>query len=162
MRKLMRRDTVSSRVSNMFWLIVLVTAFATATVSQPARPGATQKTFPSPGQAVQAMYSAAKANDTDELMLIFGPEAKDVLVSGDEISDKNDRERVVEKYEQMSRLVVEPNKSVTLYLGAENWPFPIPLVKSKGDWYFDTGAGKQEILFRRIGRNETDTVGTLQ
>src|SRR4029453_8403166 len=62
----------------------------------------------------------------------------------------------------MNRLVAEPDESVTLYIGAENWPFPVPLVNKGGVWFFDTDAGKEEILLRRIGRNEFDTVDTLR
>src|SRR5262245_16271729 len=162
MNNRIRRDIPWKRPATLFWLAVLVVSLTSLTIRQLAAQQPSQRAFDSPGKAVQAMVLALKAGDTNELMQIFGPNAKEVLFSGDPVADKNNRNQVVEKYEEMRRLVVEPDKSVTLYLGAENWPFPIPLVKSKGDWYFDTGAGKQEILFRRIGRNETDTVGTLQ
>jgi hypothetical protein len=120
-----------------------------------------QKTFDSPGEAAAALFLAAKAGDTNQLMQVFGPEAQPLLSSGDEVADSNDRKRIVEKYEQMRRLVREPDKTVTLYLGAENWPFPIPLISKNGRWFFDTPAGKTEILFRRIGRNEYTTMETL-
>lgn len=162
MNNRIRRDIPWKRPATLFWLAVLVVSLTSLTIRQLAAQQPSQRTFDSPGKAVQAMVLALKAGDTNELMQILGPNAKEVLFSGDPVADKNNRNQVVEKYEEMRRLVVEPDKSVTLYIGAENWPFPIPLVKSKGDWYFDTGAGKQEILFRRIGRNETDTVDTLQ
>jgi hypothetical protein len=146
----------------VFWLIALVASFAMVTLSVTAAQQPPQKTFASTEQAVGALYSAAKANNTDELMLIFGPEGKSVLSSGDEVADKNDRTRFIEKYEEMNRLVVEPDKSVRLYMGAENWPFPIPLVKKNNVWFFDTTVGKKEILFRRIGRNEYATVDVLR
>jgi len=121
-----------------------------------------QQTFASPGEAVEAMTAAAKAHDRDALMHIFGPEGKEVLSSGDEVADKNNRERYIQRYEEMHRLVKEPDGTVTLYLGADNWPFPIPLVNKDNVWYFDTVAGKQEILFRRIGKNERATIDTCR
>jgi hypothetical protein len=117
-----------------------------------------QKTYTSPGEAADAMIAAAKAGNTDALLQIFGPEGKDLLSSGDEVADKNGRNNIVQRYEQMHRLVREPDDTVTVYMGAENWPFPIPLVKKGNLWYFDTPAGKQEVLYRRIGKNELATI----
>jgi hypothetical protein len=108
-----------------------------------------------------AVVSAVKADDTNQLVRIFGPESKEILQSGDDVADKETRETFLEKYREMNRLVSNPGGSVTLYLGAENWPFPIPLVKKNGEWRFATAAGKREILYRRIGRNEFDTIDTL-
>jgi hypothetical protein len=117
-----------------------------------------QKTFASPGDAAEAMIAAAKAGDTDALLQIFGPEGKELLSSGDDVADKNVRNNVVQGYEQMHRLVREPDDTVTVYMGAENWPFPIPLLKKGNAWYFDTPVGKQEVLYRRIGKNELATI----
>lgn len=126
---------------------------APATAQQPG-----QKTFPSAAAASHALVTALEADDQSALLNILGPDAKDILSSGDAVEDKENREHFVQKYRQMHRLVTEPDGSTTLYIGAENWPTPIPLVhKGKGKnngWYFDTPAGKQEILYRRIGRNE--------
>src|SRR5262245_6405298 len=154
-------EIIGRRLATLLWLAVLVASITSLTIRQLAAQ-TSQRTFDSPGKAVQAMVLAAKTGDTNELMQIFGPDAKEVLFSGDPVADKNNRDQLVQKYQEMRRLVVEPDKSVTLYVGAENWPFPIPLVNKKGAWYFDTAAGKQEILFRRIGRNETETIDTLQ
>jgi hypothetical protein len=121
----------------------------------------TQETYRSPQEAVQSLVSAAKAADVNQLIRIFGPEAKEILRSGDEVADKETREKFLEKYQQMNRLVTNPGGSVTLYIGAENWPFPIPLVKRNNAWVFATNVGKREILYRRIGRNEFDTIDTL-
>jgi Protein of unknown function (DUF2950) len=122
---------------------------------------ATQEAYRSPQEAVQSLVSAAKAEDVDRLTRIFGPEAKEILRSGDEVADKETREKFLEKYQQMNRLVTNPGGSVTLYIGAENWPFPIPLVKRNNAWRFATNVGKREILYRRIGRNEFDTIDTF-
>ena len=80
---------------------------------------------------------------------------KDVISSNDAVEDKLEREQFIQKYREMHRLVREPEGRTVLYIGAENWPFPIPLASKSGAWYFDADAGKQEILFRRIGENET-------
>jgi hypothetical protein len=113
-----------------------------------------QKTFPSAAEACKALVAAVQASDQTALLSILGPEGKEIISSGDPIEDKNNRAEFVQKYQQMHRLVAEPDGTTTLYIGAENWPTPIPLIH-KGDlWYFDTATGKQEILYRRIGRNE--------
>jgi hypothetical protein len=117
-----------------------------------------QKTFSSASHATTALVSALGANDESALLEILGPDAKDILSSGDPAEDKSNREQFVEKYKQMHRLVDEPDGTTTLYIGAENWPTPIPLVKKGAAWYFDTAAGKKEILYRRIGRNELSAV----
>ena len=83
---------------------------------------------------------------------------KEVTSSSDEIEDKLERERFSQKYQEMHRLVREPDGSTVLYIGAENWPFPIPLVSKNGAWFFDSDTGTQEILFRRIGENETTAI----
>ena len=113
-----------------------------------------QKTFPSAAEASKALIVALQTNDQTALLSILSADAKDIISSGDEVEDKNNRDAFVQKYQQMHRLVAEPDGTTTLYIGAENWPTPIPLVHKGSAWYFDTAAGKQEILYRRIGRNE--------
>ena len=85
---------------------------------------------------------------------------KELVSSGDESADKLDHERFAQKYEEMHRLVREPDGSEFLYVGAENWPFPVPLVLRAGAWRFDADAGKREILFRHIGEDETSAIDT--
>jgi len=136
--------------------LLTLTCGLMASVSAGQQPG--QKTFASPGEAAEAMISAAKAGDMEALLQIFGPEGKELLSSGDDVADKNARSNVIQRYEQMHRLVREPDDTVTVYMGAENWPFPIPLANKGNAWYFDTVAGKQEVLYRRIGRNELATI----
>jgi hypothetical protein len=113
-----------------------------------------QQTFTSAEQAASAFFAATQADDEKALLGILGPDGSNLISSGDPIEDLNSRANVVDKYREMHRLVKEAKASETLVVGAENWPFPIPLVKNHGSWYFDTDAGKDEILFRRIGRNE--------
>ena len=121
-----------------------------------------QKTFSSPDEASRALIRAVQAGDEKDLLEIFGPEGKEIISSGDKVEDQKSRDAFAEKYQRMNRLVDEPDGTVRLYVGAENWPMPIPLVNRKDAWYFDTSAGKEEILFRRIGRNEIATIGVLR
>ena len=113
-----------------------------------------QQTFASPQEAATALFTAMESQDENLPLRVLGPAAKEVLSSGDPTQDSDAHAGFVVRYQAMHRLVTEPNGSVSLVVGAENWPFPIPLVNNHGKWYFDTDAGKDEILFRRIGRNE--------
>jgi hypothetical protein len=134
----------------VFTILMAVAGIFPASTAQSAG----QKTFPSASAAAKALVAAAQTNDTSALLNILGPGAKEIVSSGDAVEDRDNRQDFVEKYQQMHRLVIEPDGTTTLYVGAENWPTPIPLVNKGGEWYFDTPAGKQEILYRRIGRNE--------
>jgi hypothetical protein len=113
-----------------------------------------QKTFSSAAEASRSLVDALKADDQPALLNVLGADAKSILSSGDAVEDKNDRNDFIQKYQQMHRLVNEPDGKTTLYIGAENWPTPIPLAEQNGAWYFDTATGKREILYRRIGKNE--------
>ncbi len=110
--------------------------------------------FSSAGEATQALVAALRADDQQALARVLGTDAREVISSGDQVEDNNDRQEFVQKYEQMHRLVMEPDGTTTLYVGAENWPSPIPLIHGASGWYFDTPAGKKEILYRRVGKNE--------
>src|SRR5262245_51383516 len=161
MKNVMCRQIAVVRLATLFALMIFVASFTSLT-AQKAAQQPSQRVFDSPGKAAAAMFDAAKSGDTNALMQIFGPGSKELLSSGDPVADKNNRERVVKEYEEMHRLVTEPDKSVVLYIGAENWPFPIPIVNKNGAWMFDTTQGKREILYRRIGRNEAFTIETLR
>ena len=117
-----------------------------------------QKTFSSPEEASNALVTAAQNNDQAPLLEILGPGGKQIISSGDEHEDAYSRATFVERYREMHRLVNEPDGTTVLYIGAHNWPWPIPLVNKDNVWYFDTEAGKKEILFRRIGRNEMSAI----
>src|SRR5277367_4643268 len=117
-----------------------------------------QKTFASAEAASHALVAALQTNDEKALIEILGRDGKQIISSGDEAEDAETRANFVKRFQQMHRLVDEPNATTTLYIGAENWPTPIPLVRKSSTWYFDTDAGKQEILFRRIGENEMSTI----
>jgi hypothetical protein len=113
-----------------------------------------QRTFHSPEEASRALFAAAQQEDGGGLLDILGPARKEVVSSGDPDEDMNARVEFVVKYQQMHRVVNEPDGTAILYVGAENSPYPIPLVDENGIWHFDTDAGKEEILVRRIGKNE--------
>jgi hypothetical protein len=117
-----------------------------------------QKTFSSPKAAVEALFAAAKADDTESLQAIFGPGADDLLSSGDEVADKNARKTFAKRYSEMHVLVANGKDSQSLNVGLDNWPFPIPIVRTGDNWRFDTAAGKQEVLYRRIGTNELGAI----
>lgn len=121
-----------------------------------------QKTFPSSEAAASALQVAAQNNDETALIEILGPNGKRIVSSGDPAEDAQSRANFAKKYEQMHRLVKEPDGTTVLYIGAENWPTPIPLKHNGHSWYFDTAAGEKEILYRRIGRNETSAIRVCQ
>jgi hypothetical protein len=119
-----------------------------------------QKTFASPGEAVNALIGAVKAGDMKELNAIFGPGGKDVLSSGDPTQDRAGRERYLQAYDAKNALIQEGDSKAILQIGTEEWPFPVPIVKRGNKWSFDTKKGKEELINRRIGRNELDTIQT--
>ncbi len=119
-----------------------------------------QRTFASPEEAVKALVEALKSKDIKALEAIFGPGSKDLVSSGDPVSDSAGYDRFIQRYEEKSRLQEESAEKSILYLGNDDWPFAIPIVK-KGDlWHFDVKEGRDEILARRIGRNEWNTIQT--
>jgi hypothetical protein len=117
------------------------------------------QTFPSAAEASQNLFQAVQRNDEPAIANILGGPT-DLTSAHDEGQDKVDRELFVQKYQEMHRLHREADGSVTLYLGAENWPFPISLVEKNGAWHFDSDAGLKEVLFRRIGENELTAIAT--
>jgi hypothetical protein len=124
--------------------------------SMSQQPG--QAAFSTPEQAVDALVTAVQSSDEKAMLDLLGPHGKQIVSSGDETEDANSRANFVRRYQEMHRLVKEPDGTITLYIGARNWPTPIPLVQKASSWYFDTDTGKKEILFRRIGRNELSTI----
>lgn len=138
--------------------ILLTGSFPTRSMAQQQG----QKTFSSPEDASNALVTAAQNNDEKALLDILGPDEKRIVSSGDETEDAQNRAKFVQKYQEMHRLVKEPDGTTTLYIGAENWPTPIPLVNKGNSWYFDTDAAEKEILYRRIGRNEMSTIRVCQ
>jgi hypothetical protein len=141
-------------------VIVLIMAAAFPRISRAQDPG--QTTFSSPAAAASALIAAVQSGDEKAMLAILGPSAKRLVSSGDPAEDADDRATFVKRYEQMHRLVGEPDGTTTLYIGAANWPMPIPLVRAGQAWYFDTEVGRREILYRRIGRNELSAIRVCQ
>jgi Protein of unknown function (DUF2950) len=121
-----------------------------------------QKVFSSPAQASDALFMAAQHNDAQAMLDILGPDGRKIVSSGDPTEDADDRANFVRRYQEMHRLMKEPDGMTTLYVGARNWPMPIPLVGSGSSWHFDTAAAKREILYRRVGQNELSTIRVCQ
>ncbi len=137
-------------------VVVMVFAFAATAAGAATK----QKTFASAEEAVMSFDAAIKANDNKELLAIFGPAAKEVIYSGDPVSDKERREKFIKAFDAKNSLNREGDKMV-LIVGEKDWPFPIPLVKKGERWFFDTNAGMEEILNRRIGEDELNTIQTM-
>jgi hypothetical protein len=148
------RQKPVGRFAALVFFALTLGCWVSPTVAQQAK----QRTFPSADDAARAFFVAMQAPDDQAALSILGPAAKDVLSSGDTAEDADARRGFVAKYDEMHRLVKESNGTVTLVIGAENWPFPIPLVNDHGSWYFDTAAGKDQIIFRRVGKNELAAV----
>jgi hypothetical protein len=121
-----------------------------------------QRTYPSAEAAASALFMALDANDEKMILEILGQDAKPIVSTGNMDEDSERHANFVRRYMEMHRLVDEPDGTTTLYIGAENYPLPIPLVRKSGKWYFDTNAAKQEILLRRIGHNELAAIRVCQ
>jgi Protein of unknown function (DUF2950) len=144
-------------------LLALVIAMLTALFAPDATAAMTkQKTFASPEDAVKAMVNAMKAVDKAESSAIFGPGSESLISSGDDVKDKAERERFLRKYEEKNSLEKRGDDEAILQVGKDDWPFPIPIRRKGSTWAFDTKAGKEELLNRRIGRNELNTIDVVE
>ena len=122
--------------------VLVIASFAAFTLAQQKG----QKTFLAPQEASQALFTAAQNNDEKALLELFGPDGKQIVSSGDEAEDAQNRANFAKRYLEMNRLVKEPDGTITLYIGPHNWPYPIPLRNKGSAWYFDSDAGRREIL----------------
>ena len=146
-----RRMKITSR------LILLATLIPFVGCNKAAKPS--YQLFASPDDAGNGLLSAAKSGDPNTIIAVFGPDSKDIIVTGDPVQDKNTDDKFVAAYDAMHRWRKMPDESQILLIGADNFPFPIPLKKNAaGQWYFDVAAGREEILARRIGRNELSVI----
>jgi len=125
-----------------------------------ASPAVTQKVFPTPDAAAAELVAAAEKFDVEALKQILGPDGVDLVVTEDQVMSKNQAADFAAIAREKTKIVVDPKnaKRATMVLGNEDWPAPIPIVQKKSGWVFDTKSGRQEILFRRIGRNELDAI----
>ena len=145
-----------------FTLLLVVAALALSAWA--SAPATGQRTFATPQQAARALLAAAEADDLPALTQIFGPEADQILNSGDAVADKATRAKFVDKAKQSLKEKIDPANAnrATLLIGSDGFPFPIPMLRTAGRWYFNTGEGKHEILARRIGSNELDAIAACK
>ncbi|MCX5851622.1 MAG: DUF2950 domain-containing protein [Deltaproteobacteria bacterium] len=156
-----RRHGKKGSASRIFLIVMLAVLLAITSDEGTALASTlTQKTFKSPESAVNALVKAAKANDVETLEALFGSDSKDLISSGDDVDDIKGREIFVKAYEDVHRLEKIADNKMILYIGKEDWPMPVPIVKTGERWRFHTEAGREEILSRRIGRNELSTIQT--
>jgi hypothetical protein len=132
--------------------LVALGACASETVKEPERTRG--KTYDTPQAAVEALVSALRAGDAEQLKAVLGPGSEEVLSSGDEVADAAGRAEFLRLYDEKHALEQQDEATAMLDVGATEWPLPIPIVKGEKGWSFDTEAGKDEMLSRRIGRNE--------
>lgn len=147
-----KRKKRSTGLRSCFAALGFIVAFVMSST-----PASAQKTFPSPEEAVKAAIAAVRSNNDNELLAIFGPQAKEILLSGDPVADKQRRAEFISAYDERNRLSTEGENTI-LIVGKQDWPLPIPIVKKGQSWMFDTEKGKQEVLNRRIGENELFTI----
>src|SRR5271157_2871807 len=160
----MKSRLLSSNIVTATVLILIACALPgiAAAQTKPAAPAAAPgpKAFDTPQQAADAVIKAATDYNVPELMAIFGPDGEDFIESADPVRDKNNG--VAFAKEAAAKNSIEVSKSnpnrATIIVGDEGWPFPVPLVKKNGKWYFNAKEGRQEILYRRIGANELDAI----
>lgn len=121
-----------------------------------------QKSYATPEAAVKDLVSAVRADNEKEMLSILGPEGKDLVSSGDEAADRRGRKKFLQSYDMTNSIEsVSPGKMV-LHVGKDSWAMPIPIVERDNRWIFDSKAGREEILDRRIGRNELNVIGVLR
>ena len=117
-----------------------------------------QETFATPEAAIDALVGAAKSGDAKAILAVLGPDGQAIISSGDPVADTNIRQNFIAAYDAEHAIELEGNGTQTLILGDDDWPFPIPLINKAGEWQFDTKGGLDEILRRRIGRNELSAI----
>jgi DUF2950 family protein len=117
-----------------------------------------QATFASPDDAVHALVNAVREDNRTELKRILGPESPQIVSSGDPVADRKNVQEFLQKYDRSHRIIAGEGDDLTLVVGEDDWPMPIPIVKDGIAWRFDTSRGKDEILNRRIGRNEMSAI----
>lgn len=146
-----------SRAVGMITLVSMLGAASSALAAE-----AKQKTYATPEEAVKDLIVSIKSGDAKAVMAVLGQGSRDIVQSGDAVADKAGRERFVKSYEEASRLEKAGDAKVVLSTGRDNWPFPIPIVKHAAVWRFDAKQGREEILNRRIGRNELAVIQVAQ
>jgi hypothetical protein len=132
-----------------------------ATPASAVPKAAKQRTFATPEDAVKALVDAVRAKNVNGMLEVIGPKSKSWLFSGDKVSDAADWNKFLAAYDRKNNISMQGDAKAILNAGDDDWPFPAPLVKKAGKWAFDAEAGHEEVINRRIGRNELDTIQTL-
>lgn len=140
-------------MNRAFVLLTTAALFCTAASATLA-----QQAFKTPDEAASALVGAAKADDMKALVTVLGPDGEDILSSGDEVADAATRQKFVAAYDAKHQITMEGDNKAVLVVGQDDFPLPIPLVRKNGLWRFDSAAGREEILYRRIGENELDAI----
>jgi hypothetical protein len=161
----MKSRLLSSNVAMATFVLILIACALPGTAAAQAQPTTKTATsgpkgFDTPQQAAEALIKAAGDYDVPQLMAIFGPDGEDFIESADPVRDKNNGMAFAKEAAAKNSIEVaksNPNRA-TIIVGDEGWPFPVPLVKKNGKWYFNAKEGRQEILYRRIGANELDAI----
>jgi hypothetical protein len=155
-------NTMTMKTLWRSWGIVLAVLFSTAPGTahgQVAASTVKQKTFSTPEAAADALILAAERYDVPALRELLGPDGVDLVVTEDPVQDRNTMAAFAAQARQRMRVARDPARQLAiLNVGPEDWPLPIPLVEQNGRWRFDTAAGREELLYRRIGRNELDAI----
>jgi len=146
------------RIANKFTVLALLSML----MGTRATWAVDQKTFASPAEAIHALVKAAEDGNQDEMLAVLGDDGKDLVYSGDPVQDKTGMEKFVKSYKTKHAIVTEDDKTRILQVGPNDWPMPIPIVNDGGKWRFDTAAGKEELLYRRIGRNELGAIAACR
>jgi hypothetical protein len=150
---------MNTMLAAMRRFLVAFGILATASnMSAAAASSSKPETFASPERAVDALVAAARNSDGAAMLRLFGVAGRDLVSSGDPVADADVRAHFVERYQAGHKLSWDSKNKATLVIGSEEWPFPIPLVRHGGVWLFDTAAGAQEIIDRRVGRNELSAI----
>jgi len=142
-----------NRMNRFFVPLVITTLLGTACIAN-----ARQEAFTTPDKEADVLIKATRSDDIEALMKILGPDGKDIISSGDDVADAAARQRFVTAYDARHKIAIDKNNKAIIVIGDEDFPFPIPIFRRNGAWQFDTLAGRAEILFRRIGRNELDAI----
>ncbi|MEA5113667.1 MAG: DUF2950 domain-containing protein [Geobacteraceae bacterium] len=154
-----KKSTLKFSLLALLFLFVTVFAFSSLSASAAA---VKQKGFGTPDDAAQALVKELKANNRKELLAIFGPGGKGLAASGDPVADRADIEKFIEAFDESHSIKMRSPEVAILLVGSQDFPFPIPLVKEGDAWVFDTKTGREEIINRRIGRNELGSIEVLR
>jgi hypothetical protein len=160
----MKFSNLFTRSSSLLTIPLLACAWgilpATLHAAEP-KSGDAEQSFTSSDEAIAALKTAVAANDRAALARLFGPEFHELL-TGDAVQDANNTKRFAAAMAQSCEPVKDGENKITLEVGPNNWPMPIPLVKADGQWHFDTAAGKEEIINRHIGKDELHAIGVCR